>query len=398
MRKGKQSTGAPAAMAAPDVVASCQRCRRALFFSRSATFSPKPSSSKDEKHPDNLQAVSWIPAGLQKQLPQEGDDFLMSLYQFFEYAAETVGHDQPQCYECSQEVLHKQLMKKEAQALLNCTAFAQYLHSLEEQIQEEEDDLEDTLKAELLALEEEEAKAEKKLRKYTEHWNQIQDDQAELKLQETKLDGEIEEWQREYNKCKMENFYVTETCAALDQQCLTETEELNRLNNASIYNEAFHIWFDGHFGTINNFRLGRLRSQTVDPSEMNAAWGHAALLLHTIQRVRNIRWTKFQVLPCGSSPVVNPIEGGGSKTTFELYTGAQGVFFAQKKFDKAMIGFLTCLDEIIQQEMARFRALPIANDQSMKVPYPIEGDKVGGLTIKLASVSHSFSQPRTNCE
>lgn len=35
------------------------------------------------------------------------------------------------------------------------------------------------------------------------------------------------------------------------------TEQLNRLRKTSVYDEVFRIWHDGHFGTINNCRLGR---------------------------------------------------------------------------------------------------------------------------------------------
>ena len=35
-------------------------------------------------------------------------------------------------------------------------------------------------------------------------------------------------------------------------------EELEKLKITNVYNDTFHIWHDGHFGTINNFRLGRL--------------------------------------------------------------------------------------------------------------------------------------------
>eukprot|EP00959_Pyramimonas_sp_CCMP1952_P076087 1590125-Pyramimonas_sp.AAC.1 len=35
------------------------------------------------------------------------------------------------------------------------------------------------------------------------------------------------------------------------------------LRRTSVYNDAFHIWHSGPFGTINNFRLGRLPSAPV---------------------------------------------------------------------------------------------------------------------------------------
>eukprot|EP00967_Tisochrysis_lutea_P042920 scaffold51711_cov22-Tisochrysis_lutea.AAC.1 len=39
---------------------------------------------------------------------------------------------------------------------------------------------------------------------------------------------------------------------------------------------------DGPFGTISGFRLGRTPEAPVEWDEINAAWGQAVLLLHTM--------------------------------------------------------------------------------------------------------------------
>ena len=58
--------------------------------------------------------------------------------------------------------------------------------------------------------------------------------------------------------------------------------QLERLRRTNVFNDAFHIWFDGPFGTVNGFRLGRLPSVAVEWDEINAAWGMACLLLTTM--------------------------------------------------------------------------------------------------------------------
>jgi len=90
------------------------------------------------------------------------------------------------------------------------------------------------------------------------------------------------------------------------------------LKKTNLYNDAFHIWHDGHFGTINGFRLGDLPSRQVrslgvahspltDPAwhlltatdrhfqvpwdEINAAWGQAVLLLYTIAKKLNFKFS-----------------------------------------------------------------------------------------------------------
>ena len=61
--------------------------------------------------------------------------------------------------------------------------------------------------------------------------------------------------------------------------------QLKRLNAANVHNDVFHIWYDGPFGTISGFRLGRTSACPVGWDEINAAWGQAVLLLHTMAQV-----------------------------------------------------------------------------------------------------------------
>lgn len=57
---------------------------------------------------------------------------------------------------------------------------------------------------------------------------------------------------------------------------------LERLRHTNVYNDAFHIWHEGPFATISGFRLGRTPACPVEWDEINAAWGQAVLLLHTL--------------------------------------------------------------------------------------------------------------------
>jgi len=42
-----------------------------------------------------------------------------------------------------------------------------------------------------------------------------------------------------------------------------------RLKRTNVFDDAFHIYYDGHFGTINGFRLGRLQSQPVSAGRLS---------------------------------------------------------------------------------------------------------------------------------
>jgi hypothetical protein len=63
------------------------------------------------------------------------------------------------------------------------------------------------------------------------------------------------------------------------------SQRLQLLKNINVFNDAFKIWHDGPFGTISGFRLGRTPEASVEWDEINAAWGQAVLLLHTMAQV-----------------------------------------------------------------------------------------------------------------
>lgn len=76
--------------------------------------------------------------------------------------------------------------------------------------------------------------------------------------------------------------------------------QLDKLKKTNVFNATFHIWHSGHFGTINNFKLGRLPSAPVDWSEINAAWGQTALLLTSLANKINFQFDKFILVPYGN--------------------------------------------------------------------------------------------------
>lgn len=95
----------------------------------------------------------------------------------------------------------------------------------------------------------------------------------------TQFQTELLEFQEEY--------------ASVQNQLTNAKEQLEKFKTTDVFNDTFHIWHDGHFGTINNFRLGRLPSQPVDWTEINAAWGQAALLLYTIAKKINFQFSTY---------------------------------------------------------------------------------------------------------
>jgi beclin 1 len=78
----------------------------------------------------------------------------------------------------------------------------------------------------------------------------------------------------------------------------TKLAELRRTN---IYDDAFNIYYDGHYGTINNSRLGRLQSVPVDVADINAALGQCVHLLFSIASLfPDFQFSRYELIPKGS--------------------------------------------------------------------------------------------------
>lgn len=91
---------------------------------------------------------------------------------------------------------------------------------------------------------------------------------------------------------------------SLECQIAYSKQQLDKLRDTNIFNITFHIWHAGHFGTINNFRLGRLPSVSVDWSEINAAWGQTVLLLSALARKIGLTFERYRVVPFGNHSYV----------------------------------------------------------------------------------------------
>src|SRR3569832_1705350 len=92
-------------------------------------------------------------------------------------------------------------------------------------------------------------------------------------------------------------------------------DQLERLQKTNVLNLTFHIWHDGHFGTINGFRLGRLPNHAVEWSEISAAWGQAAFLLHTLSRRIKLTFKCYELVPYGSFSYLRRLADGASKNS-----------------------------------------------------------------------------------
>lgn len=78
---------------------------------------------------------------------------------------------------------------------------------------------------------------------------------------------EIIFWKRQFLKVSMTNRKIFRIVQEDRDAVLAKMEvaqaQLEMLKRTNVLNDAFRIWHDGDFGTINNFRLGRLPSVPV---------------------------------------------------------------------------------------------------------------------------------------
>jgi beclin 1 len=203
---------------------------------------------------------------------------------------------------------------------------------------------------------------------------------------------------------------LVEEQAHLGEQIRAASENLDRLSHTNVFDDAFHISWDGHFATINGFRLGRLPSQPVEWAEISAALGQALLLLATMARQTEYKFQKsedqrffppsfsllqrscrhcqrcprlslfadvfalfclvrccvagrYRLIPMGSYSKL--CRADDPSTTYELYGSNDlilGRLFWYRRFDQALVWLLACI-----QEFAEFAH---AQDKAFTLKYP----------------------------
>lgn len=219
-----------------------------------------------------------------------------------------------------------------------------------------------------------------------------------LEEESRQLDLEEEEFWRERNAfaAKMADFQSERDSVSVKYS--NDSQLLEKLQRSNVYNDTFCISHDGSFATINGLRLGRLSSKPVDWPEINAAWGHALLLLVTVAEKLGYKFQGYEAQPMGStskivryeipSPASSRI---GSRTTMQappkkhvldLYSSGDmplGLTFMHRKFDNAMVAFL----ELVRQLGMHVERQTQATGNMLSLPYKIEGDKIADVSIKL---------------
>mmetsp|Transcript_24764 Transcript_24764/g.58940 ORF Transcript_24764/g.58940 Transcript_24764/m.58940 type:complete len:422 (+) Transcript_24764:368-1633(+) len=298
------------------------------------------------------------------------DSHLLRLTRLYELASQDTKIDHPLCSECAEELcaeLDTQVSEAESEVLA-------YEDALQRLIAENATPLEpNEFEEEMRQLRETEAAERRRAAELAEELKRARLEAAELEAASEELDALEEQYWHDFNGFKCQLRAHIEDRDALLSKIDRAGQELERLRCTNVYNDAFHIWYDGPFGTISGFRLGRTPAHPVEWTELNAAWGQTVLLLHTMATNCGLQFSSHRLLPMGSHPRITD-----GRSTYDLF-GPPKLWSGN--YDKGMVSFLACLQEFA--DFARNKDIAQCREAPFEMHYPIEGDKVGGVSIKL---------------
>ncbi|UKZ75369.1 Vacuolar protein-sorting-associated protein 30 [Trichoderma virens FT-333] len=273
--------------------------------------------------------------------------------------------DHPVCVDCT-ELLVEGLQKKLDSASKERDAYVQHLKDVQSSQPSEEDVK--AWKEALKKAEKDKTGAMQELKRLEAEKNALDEEIWALEEESRQLDKEEENFWRERNAfaAKMADFQAERD--SINAKYNNDSQLLEKLQRSNVYNDTFCISHDGSFATINGLRLGRLSNKPVDWPEVNAAWGHALLLLVTVADKLGYKFQGYEPVPLGSTSKI--IRSGDMPL---------GLTFMHRKFDTAMVGFLELVRQlgVFVQQQTESTGVPLT------LPYKIEGDKIGDTSIKL---------------
>jgi len=229
------------------------------------------------------------------------------------------------------------------------------------------------LEAEELQLQQQLEEAEKGQRRLQEAVEAEREKQQQLEIDEDRHWKELNDQHRISQDLDDEQ-------RSVDNQLRYAQAQLDRLKKTNVFNATFHIWHDGEFGTINDFRLGRLPGTNVEWSEINCAWGQVVLLLASLAHKIQMVWTRYRPVPYGNHSYIDVID---ERKELPLY-GSGGIrFLWDTKFDSAMVAFLDCLQQ--------FRDEVQKEDSSFNLPYKMSKGKIYEGEKAMYSIKMQFN-------
>lgn len=331
-------------------------------------------------------------AAARQQAP--GGDEMERINRLFEILSARSDIDHPVCVDCT-ELLVEELQRKLDVVSKERDAYVKHLC----QVRAEQSG-QDDIKAQQEAIKEAErdkAAAMKELRQLEQDKDALDEEILVLEEESRRLDKEEEVFWRERNSfaTRMADFQAERD--SINAKYSYDSQLLDKLQRSNVYNDTFCISHDGSFATINGLRLGRLSNKPVDWPEINAAWGHALLLLVTVAEKLSYKFEGYDLQPMGSTSKIirynvpsptssrlgsRSMQPPPKKHVLELYSSGDmplGLTFMHRKFENAMVAFL----ELVRQLGVFVQKQTEPTGNTLTLPYRIEGDKIGDMSIKL---------------
>ncbi|XP_027423552.1 beclin-1 isoform X2 [Zalophus californianus] len=250
--------------------------------------------------------------------------------------------DHPLCEECTDTLLDQldtQLNVTENE----CQNYKRCLELLEQMNEDDSEQLQRELKE--LALEEERLIQE--LEDVEKNRKIVAENLEKVQAEAERLDQEEAQYQREYSEFKRQQLELDDELKSVENQMRYAQMQLDKLKKTNVFNATFHIWHSGQFGTINNFRLGRLPSVPVEWNEINAAWGQTVLLLHALANKMGLKFQRYRLVPYGNHSYLESLTDKSKE--LPLYCSGGLRFFWDNKFDHAMVAFLDCVQQFKEE-------------------------------------------------
>jgi beclin 1 len=364
-----------------------------IYLTESQVAHPQPQAKEPPTTPPKIRrgSTSRTPGGEQEQT-QGGE--MDRINRLFEILSARSDIDHPICVECT-DMLVEGLQKKLDIASKERDAYVKHLKQVQAN-QPSQEDIKSQQEA-LRKAQKDKTAATEELKKLEKEKDALDDELLALEEESRQLDKEEEVFWRERNAfaTKMEEFQAERD--SVNAKYSNDSRLLEKLQRSNVYNDTFCISHDGSFATINGLRLGRLSNKPVDWPEINAAWGHALLLLVTVAEKLGYKFQNYEPQPLGSTSKIirydstspassrlgsRPLQPPPKKHVLELYSSGDmplGLTFMHRKFDNAMVGFL----ELVRQLGVFVQRETEARGNPLSLPYKIEGDKIGDVSIKL---------------
>jgi beclin 1 len=335
------------------------------------------------------------------------------LNRLFEILSARSDIDHPVCVECS-DALVAGLQRRLEDATAERDAYALFL---KEHRAADGDDAAangDDADAELRQQEEalrraraDEADARAELERLEREKAAVDAELLSLEAESRELDAEEEQFWRDRNAFAARLNEFQQERDSVQTRYEHDRRLYERLTRTNVHNDTFSISHDGTYGTINGLRLGRVSSVPVDWAEINAAWGHALLLVVTVADKLGYRFVGFEPKPMGSTSRIwrydqqaavaantatttataaaahhpSPPPPPPKKTVLELFNAGDvlGLLTINRSLNNAMVAFL----ELVRQLGEHVRRQMERQGKNLGLPYRIDGDRINDFSIRL---------------